>query len=317
MLMILGSGYGLWRPGLDIQDGRHDRRHNGMWLQHGWLGADAWFIEHRRQGKRSFFRDRKSIEELATKLRNGHISDLYPHLCPAQRGGAIPAVDDAQTERFLDACSGMRVLPWVGGKLNSNVFPANPEWRSHFEESICRLLHRHPRLLGVHVNIEPWPDGNTDLLKLLDELHTVLPTGCILSVAAMPPHVSQVDDPHWDEAYFRRVAGRVDQLAVMMYDTALQNPKRYEALMADWTVQIVDWSETCPEVLLSVPAYDDVTLGHNPKIENMHHALFGIHAGLMRQTPLPRRYRGVAVYCEWQMTQNDWSEFNRYYLAPD
>ncbi|MEN9362400.1 MAG: hypothetical protein RL095_3935 [Verrucomicrobiota bacterium] len=31
----------------------------------------------------------------------------------------------------------------------------------------------------------------------------------------------------------------------------------------------------------------------------------GIHAGLERQ-PLPAHYRGVAVYCEWEMDAAEW-----------
>jgi hypothetical protein len=34
-------------------------------------------------------------------------------------------------------------------------------------------------------------------------------------------------DVHWEESYFKEVARRADQLAVMMYDTALPSGKLY------------------------------------------------------------------------------------------
>ncbi len=40
VLALLWGAYSLWSPGLKIRDGRHDRERNGLWLAHGWLGAD-------------------------------------------------------------------------------------------------------------------------------------------------------------------------------------------------------------------------------------------------------------------------------------
>lgn len=82
--------------------------------------------------------------------------------------------------------------------------------------------------------------------------------GRILSIAAYPPPTwwHPFPDVHWDESYFRQVASRCDQLAVMMYDAGQRIPKTYQKLMADWTVEVLNWSETRP-VLLGVPTYDD------------------------------------------------------------
>src|SRR6185436_8895266 len=106
---------------LDLQDGRHDRQRNGIWLAHGWLGGDDWFVRYGKTNEFARYRDPAKIRELASKLRQHHISDVFLHLCPAGEDGSIPEVDSAQVERFLDAFAGFRVLPWVGGPSGSQV----------------------------------------------------------------------------------------------------------------------------------------------------------------------------------------------------
>ena len=65
-------------------------------------------------------------------------------------------------------------------------------------------------------------------------------------------------------------------------------------------------------MLLGIPAYDDAGVGyHDPKIENLRNALLGIHASLSNKVDLPEHYAGVAIYCEWELDEAEWSEFAR------
>src|ERR1051325_10814497 len=105
--------YSLWRPGRDVVDGGNDRGRNGIWLAHGWLGGDEWFVRNGKTAEVSRFRDPGRIRELADRLRRDHITDVFPHLCPAEPGGKLPPVDPVQVERFLDGLAGFRVLPWI------------------------------------------------------------------------------------------------------------------------------------------------------------------------------------------------------------
>jgi len=178
---------------------------------------------------------------------------------------------------------------------------------------VLDLLQGHPRLAGVQVNIEPMPSGNPDFLTLLDELRQAMPTGKILSVAAYPPPTRWHPFPegHWEESYFRQVAKRADQLAPMMYDTAIPLQKIYQHLMSTWTVDILNWSGDT-QVLLGVPAYDDEgVLYHSPRVENLRNALLGIHEGLSRFKSLSGNYAGIAIYSEWEMDEQEWHYFKR------
>ena len=99
----------------------------------------------------------------------------------------------------------------------------------------------------------------------------------------------------------------------MMYDTALRVPKLYQGLMADWTTEVLAWSEGKP-VLLGVPTYDDAGVEyHNPRVENLRNALLGIHRGLSRQ-PLPSNYQGVAMYCDWETDEAEWKFFRDHFV---
>ena len=317
LLLVLLGGYAWWDPGIDVHDGRHDRGQNGIWLGHGWLGADEWFHDNNRLHQLAQFRDPARIRELTAKLRQNHITDLFPHLCPATHDGGIPRVDGAQVERFLDACDGLRVLPWIGGPLHSSADPADPAWRARFCAEAASLLKAHPRLGGLQVNIEPMPSGNADFLTLLTEMRAVIPSGKIISVAAYPPPTrwQPIPDVHWEQSYFREVARRVDQVVVMMYDTALTRPKLYTRLMADWTEEVLEWSEG-KLILLGVPTYDDAhTEYHRPEVENLNNALRGIHAGLRRQG-VPSHYQGVAIYCEWETASEEWGVWRANFRRP-
>jgi len=307
----------LWSPGDDIRDGRHDRGDNAIWLAHGWLGADSWFIRYNKTNEFTRYRDAGLVTPLSDLLRLHRITEVYPHLCPASADGTLPDVDAAQVERFLDVFAGFRVIPWIGGPNGTAVDLPNKTWRVTFVKSVERLLQAHPRLAGVQLNIEPLPDGDLNFLGLLDEIREVIPAGKLLSIAAYPPPTRwhPFPDVHWSEGYFRQVARRVDELAVMMYDTALTSPKLYQKLMADWTKEVLAWSEG-RRVLLGVPTYADAGVGyHDPRAENLTNALFGIHRGLSR-SKLPTNYVGVGIYCEWETDAGEWTYFKGRFLKP-
>lgn len=318
VLAMLVAAYWLWTPGRVYTDGRRDRRCNGIWLQHGWLGDDAWFIRNRRQARLASFRHPDEIRRLAALLRRHGITDVFPHLCPAARDGSLPGVNAPQTRRFLSEFQDFRVMPWVGGVSGVHVFLDDDHWRRKFAQAIRKLLDTYPPLAGIQVNIEPCPAGNQGFLRLLEEIRRVLPPGKILSVAAYPPptRLHPFKQIHWDRNYYREVAQRVDHLAVMMYDTSLPLSKAYIWLMAAWTRDVLAW---CPDrqVLLGLPAYDDPDVGyHDPRVENLRQALQGIHDGLTHLGRVPENYRGVALYCEWEMDEGEWQTMAKYFEKP-
>lgn len=309
MITLLMFGFLLWTPGKRVENGIYDLRSNGIWMQHGWLGDDAWFERYKRE--KSKFRNDAKIQEVAALLKSHGVNYIFPHLCPCKADGTIAACDTVQTARFLRHFSDFKVIPWIGGVFEKQCYPSSEQWRSRFVTSTLALLEAHPGLAGVQINIEPMPSGNPGFLKLLTELKEQLPEGKILSIAAYPPPTiwQPSEEVHWDETYFREVAKRVDQVAPMMYDTGIRRKKLYQQLMAKWTREILLWSEDT-EVLLGLPAYDDTGVGyHDPKIENLENGILGINAGLGKFKNLPKNYAGVAIYSEWEMDDAKWALF--------
>ncbi len=226
-------------------------------------------------------------------------------------------MDPEQVERFLDIFTGFRVMPWIGGPSGAEVRLYDAKWRAEFTGNVRAMLMEHPRFAGIHLNVEPLPSGDANFLQLLRELRTALPPEKILSVAAYPPPTRwhPFEDVHWGEAYFREVANQANQLVVMMYDTGQRNPKTYVKLMADWTPEVLAWSNG-KSVLLGIPAYEDPGVEyHYADVENITNALSGIHRGLSRQ-PLPANYQGVAIYCEWETGEGEWQFFREHFVKP-
>jgi len=315
VVAMVPIAYMLWSPGLDVRDGRHDHQRNGIWIGHGWLGGGDWFIRTGKTNETNRFRSPEALAELASLLRQQHITDVFPHLCPADASGVLPTMDHEQAERLLDAMQGFRVLPWIGGVSGLNVRLTHDLWRRTFCGAVREMLRTHPRFGGVHLNVEPLTSGNPDFLSLLEELREALPEGKELSVAAYPPPTRwhPYEDVHWNEDYYRAVARRCDQMTVMMYDTALRVPKLYQNLMAGWTGEVLAWSEGT-DVLLGVPTYADVDSGyHHPDVENLENALLGIHRGLSR-LDVPINYQGVAIYCLWETDPTEWALFEERFL---
>lgn len=125
-----------------------------------------------------------------------------------------------------------------------------------------RLLESHPGFAGIHVNIEPLSSGDDHFLHLLEELRQALPHDKMISVAGFPPPTlwNPFIDPSWDEDYVRKVAKRADQIAFMMYDTAIPFQKAYRNIIAGWTREVLTWASGS-KVLLAVPVYDDAGVG--------------------------------------------------------
>ena len=302
----LTLAYLVWQPGSDTP--LPELRNHAIWLGHGWLGDDRWFAQNRRD--KAAFRDPEKISALFRKLSEHKIATVYPHLCPTRYDGRIAPYDDLQIERFLDLAEsgGIKVIPWIGGVRNESARPADADWRRNFVASVDELLKKHPRLAGVQVNIEPMPGGNDDFLRLLEELRAVTQNK-ILSVAAYPPPTRwhRFPDVHWNLGYINCIARRCNQLAVMMYDTAIPLEKFYIQLIRDWTQELTDTVPPCCELLLGIPAYEDADVDyHHPRVENLSSALRGISAADRHSIA------GLAIYCEWEMNDTKWRLWRKF-----
>jgi len=66
-----------------------------------------------------------------------------------------------------------------------------------------------------------------------------------------------------------------------------------------------------------VPAYEDVPINSDPQIENLQTSSLGVRAALERTPALAKCVHGVAVYAYWVTDDDEWSQYQHYWVTPD
>jgi hypothetical protein len=176
---------------------------------------------------------------------------------------------------------------------------------------------------GVHLDPEPAADGDPHLLMLLEEVRAAVGRDAVLSIATprIRPVLAETVLPAagpltWGGAYYREVARRVDQIALMAYDSALP----LAGLYRQWgRFQVIALSRalegTEAEVLIGVPTSREWTVTHWPWAEAMESGLLGTIDGPNDAASRPRVVMGVAVYPHWEATEEDWRVYRRLWLG--
>ncbi|MGE0491099.1 MAG: glycosyl hydrolase family 18 protein [Vulcanimicrobiota bacterium] len=283
-------GYAAWNPG------RHEplpARHNGAWLTHAWWADQTWFDQSAR--RQEDYLDQ--VERLQSLLEAG-IDDWYVHACPCYPSGELPAVNLEQARRLTAVNHQGQVLAWVGGMVGEDAFPERPQWRRTFAQACARLV-KEGELDGISLNLEPCPSFTPGFLELLEELRVALPVGARLSVVAHPPPswLHPVPALHWNRGFYAEVSARCDDLCVMAYDTAQPSSKTYTHLVSSYSRRAMQWSSA--PVRVGLPAYEEDSLYHRDRVENLANALPGLAAAL--HPKVPGNYAGWAVYAEWSL----------------
>ena len=120
----------------------------------------------------------------------------------------------------------------------------------------------------------------------------------------------------WRASYYREVAKRVDQVAVMTYDSGMPLPSLYRQWMQFQVVEISRAVEgTDVQLFFGVPTYDENSWTHRPSAENMHTGLEGVIAGLNDQEAQPATVTGVAIYPHWETDEAEWTVYEALWLG--
>jgi len=175
---------------------------------------------------------------------------------------------------------------------------------------------------GVHLDPEPIPSGDEDVLRLLDKVRAAIGAGKILSLATrkivpvwneapLPPVIGL-----WQASYYRRIAARVDEIAVMTYDSMMPFPWLYEQWSRFQVIGITRATHGMGvRLLFGVPTSEDETWTHHPSAENIRSGLRGIIAGLNDAEAVPQAMTGVAIYPHWETDAAEWEDYDRLWLG--
>ncbi len=289
---------------------------NAVWLAHKWVGALQLPGAYR---------------DLAAHLIRHKFTDGFFHVGPLLADGTIDPSRYPAAGRLIQEmrryAPGLRVQAWIGQVEKRGGGPldlSQPAVRQAIVTTARQFLNLG--FGGIHYNIEP-SSGNPHLLSLLDETRRITrDRGAVLSMATdeiepLPglAWLTQAAGTHagfWTQAYHRAVSGRVDQVAVMMYDTGLPTDWLYGTLVAWQTRKILALTPGRVTVFMGVPTYEENRLSFRPGAENMRSGLRGIRNGLASRSML--QSPGVAIYANWTTDASEWRRYRRDWLGlPD
>jgi hypothetical protein len=291
------------------------RGRDAVWLGHAWVDGRKTDAD---------------LAALATQLKGTGIRDLYVHTGPLEHDGSLPAAVYPRARWFLDAVHRLmpqlRVQAWLGDVVapeEDGLHLDEPAVRDRIASSSTQVLALG--FDGVHLDLEPVRSGSAGFLALLDQVHA-LTTGQdkVLSIAA--PQIDPLPGLHrvaiavaghgkwWSQAYFAAAARRVDQVALMSYDTAMPLESLYGGQVAQQTKLALEVTADSVDLLMGLPAYSESNISHRGSAETVAAAVRGARLALGREAP-GRQAFGLALYVDFTATPDDWAAYRRGWCA--
>jgi hypothetical protein len=286
---------------------------NGLWARHQWVGEPHTEAQYR---------------ELAGTLRLNRITDVFFHAGPLAADGSVTPGLYAHAAELIGAmhrlAPGVHAQAYLGqirrvgghGLLRLD----DPAVRARIAETGRTFLDLG--FDGIHYDIEPVQSDDGAFLDLLDRTRELTRArGRILSVSLEQLTLSDALQPaflalprsgafHYPArptgAYLRAVARRVDQVAIMTYDTELPTRSlvgRHFAWHTERTLELIGDQVT---VFMGVPTYRPVAAGW---AEDLTTSLRGVRRGLDALGRRPAKPYGVGIYAEWTTTPADWARY--------
>jgi hypothetical protein len=301
----------------DPADGAHTRGQDAIWLGHAW-------VDGRKKDA--------DVAALAERLRGTGIRDLYVHAGPLEHDGTLPPSAYRNAGRLIGAVHralpGVRVQAWLGDVLATETPDGMRLERARTRAAVITSTRAilAAGFDGVHFDLEPLHSGDRNYLGLLDDLRAVTRARhAKLSVAAhqidpLPAFHSVwgtlTNHPKWwSQAYFGEVARRVDQIAVMSYDTMQPLQSLYGGYVAQQTSLALEITPPTTDLLMGLPFYHENRFGHWAHAETVPAAVRGVRLGLSRTDPDRERF-GVALYVDFAATEDDWTAYREGWVRP-
>jgi hypothetical protein len=299
----------------DPSPSQRSRGANALWAAHTWVGDRHTDAEYR---------------EFARLLREGEISDVFFHAGPFEADGSV------RPDRVRHAADLLRAMGDLAPGARPQAYLGQVERRGGGPLDLRdaavrrRVVATAGEFLdmgfgGIHYDIEPIYPGDGEFLELLAETRRLTRArGAVLSVAVEQLEVvpgaqralGGLGYHHPTRGWLRAVAARVDQVAVMTYDTALPADWLFGAHMAWQTQQVVEAIGGDVTVFMGVPTYGKGRFpGYYGWAETVRSGVRGVRKGLDR-LPARRTGRvGIALFTEWTTTPDEWRAYREAWVG--
>jgi hypothetical protein len=294
----------------DPADSARTRGKDAIWLGHAW-------VDGRKKDA--------DVSALADRLEGTGIRDLYVHAGPLEHDGTLPKSAYPNARWFIDAVHreipGIRVQAWLGDVLATESPAGMRLERAQTRAAVVRSTREilAAGFEGAHFDLEPLHSDDRNYLTLLDSLRGVTRAqDAQLSVAAH--QIDPLPGFHsfwgtvaghpkwWSQEFFGQVARRVDQIAVMSYDTMQPLQSTYGGYVAQQTSLALEVTPKTTDLLMGLPFYHENRFGHWNHAETVSAGVRGVRLGLSR-TDVDRAGFGVALYVDFAAEEKDWTAY--------
>ncbi|MGI5322221.1 hypothetical protein ACQEVR_07625 [Actinomadura nitritigenes] len=312
--LTLAGAWTWWQPEPEARG----TEANALWARHQWVGEPHTDAEYRA---------------LAELLKQNRITDVFFHAGPLEADGTVPAVKYRYAKQLNAAvhkyAPGVRTQAYLG-----QIRTVDGKGVIELDDTgvRVRVVNTAATFLdlgfdGIHYDFEPiYPDDRAFLALLQKTRELTRSRGRLLSVALEQPTLVDAAQPvykallprtgpwHYPprptDAFLRKVARRVDQVAIMTYDVSL--PTRS---LAGWhfarhtrhTLELIGDQVT---VFMGVPTYRPMM----DWAENLTVALRGVRRGIGELKRPPKRPYGVGVYADWTTSPAEWARYRATWL---
>lgn len=290
----------------DPADWAKSTGNDALWLGHMWV-----------DGRRT----EKDVKDLAVRLRRTGIKDLFVHTGPFERDGTINPENYPVADSFVawvhKHLPGVRVSAWLGQKVDGFLDLDSPATRKNILASVRAVMALGYD--GIHYNFEPIGDDDGDFLELLDGtrpltglLSTSTPQIEPYPLMRLTARAALDHDKYWSQDFFKSVADRVDQVAIMAYDSGMPFESLYGGYVVRQAELALDLVPDTKNIFVGAPAYHDHGVPWSDQAESVATAA---EAARLALTAHGRRERyGLALYVDFAATEADWREYEHRWL---
>ncbi len=302
-IWIFAIGLSSHRPGSFFNNG-----HNAVWLGHEWVDEN---------------KSLKEIQELVDRLKAGDIDTVFVHTGPILEDGTIDPETYKYAINFIDRVKkiepNINYQAWLG-QLRGKIDLGDENVRKNITKQ-CLILSDFIGFDGIHFDIEPVWDEDSEFIQLLKESREVLGQEKLISVALaefipksfiwFTEKIHTFENVN-SEVNYENVAQYADQVVVMVYDTGINQEWFYRWLVKEQTIRVTNLLNK--EVFIGIPAYEEIKEGFNPEVENIENGIRGIVSGLNNIRSDEEVFAGVAIYPYWEIEEDEWKIYENLWL---